>query len=167
MERECIFGPVASQSGGGSYVATINDNQSSSTLNPGILFGGRNFEVVFPLAWDGGNIIISGKDRDGSTISENFINPGVGGGTVIGSKIFWKVIAADITNTIVAGVGAKTVFIYLGEFIGLKRANITFLDIRDYGGSGTITPTALDEIAGWVSIGALNGSNILEILYIY
>lgn len=75
----------------------------------------RNLAVVFLATWDGGDAVVVGTNQFGKVVTETFLDPGVGGGTVVGSKVFKTV--TSVAHTAVGTAG--TYAVQTGSKLGL------------------------------------------------
>lgn len=75
---------------------------------------GRTLQVVFAASWDGGDVIITGTNQFGETISETFT--AAAGSTVAGGKVFRTV--TSIRKTAV-GATANTASVGIGTALGV------------------------------------------------
>lgn len=110
--------------------------------------GLRNAVVVFPVGWDGGDILFVGKAR-GLDVQETIASPGAGGGAVVGSQLFSIVRTA--TNTAPAGLGVLTAQIQPGRRVGTTRAPISAVEKVTMGGD-IKTPVVVDLDNGWAEM---------------
>lgn len=126
----------------------IADSTASVSLAGGWGEGLRNAVVVFPVGWDGGDLVFDGTAR-GAVVQETFASPGLGGGTVVGVKLFSTV--GTVTNTAPAGLGVLTAQIQPGRRIGATRAPISVVEKVTM--SGDIkTPSAVNLVEGWAEL---------------
>jgi hypothetical protein len=111
--------------------------ESAATANPTAQPGHpRVLDVVFAAGWEGGDVTVTGVKPDGSAQTETFTSPGIGGGTVSGTKPFALIDdpggitnsatggAADLaTVQTAAGIGVATV-----PFLALVKLSVDGAD---------------------------------------
>jgi len=81
----------------------------------------RNLEVIFAALWDGGDVTIVGTGADGEALTEIFLDPGAGGGTVIGVSAFATVTSIDYTTGAGGGLTITPQVATTGVLLGVTR----------------------------------------------
>lgn len=102
-------------------LGTIAESATSAdpTAQPG---HPRVLDVVFAAGWQGGDVTVAGVNPAGAAISETFVSPGAGGGTVSGTKAFALIDDPGGIANSTAGGAADVATVQTAAGIGLSRS---------------------------------------------
>ncbi len=108
------------------------------------------FDVVFPAAWGGSNVTITGPDRDVGSQTDTIVYAGTG--RAHGSKVFFGGVAAGITAiATVNGGGTHNASVQIRNVLCAPQANVAeFTSIARLDTAQTFTAGTTDLVNGWV-----------------
>lgn len=111
-------------------VQTLTGASLNGVIGTGTMFPPRNITFTFNshADWDATTAVVTGKDADGATITEDFAIPNGGNATVTGTKLF-----ASVSQIVIpAQTGTNGTFtVGTGSLLGSVNNRVIGVTVRD------------------------------------